>query len=449
MKIGFAKHDITPPVGGELSGFGPFLLRTSSGVFQPLYARTMAVEHNKQRFFIISCDIIGLEADNVLAIRRVISAETGVEEQNIAIYSSHTHSGPNPTRHNGWGQRDPAYSVALPYLAAKSAVKAMENLSFSAISHAMVPCEGIALNREYEDARRPELEKALAPDWRPEKPEHTDTACHVISVHGKKGLTGFIASHACHPAVCRESNRLIHGDFCGVALNATEAKHPGAVGLFIQGAHGDIDPCVSHPDAPSAMRALDIIAGRFADSIETGISQGVEMPAPSVKTHSFRRLFPRQSCDLERLREIREQCSKPFGIDKPDAVLHGAEARRAAVMLLTLDKLIEKMEKGEPTAAPTEIHGIKIGHINILGSGFETFQAIKNDVIENSPDCETIVASLANDGLGYAPDKTTAAKGGYAADFAPFILGTIPYKDIHGELAAALSELGRNLEKDG
>jgi len=47
--------------------------------------------------------------------------------------------------------------------------------------------------------------------------------------------------------------------------------------------------------------------------------------------------------------------------------------------------------------------------------------------------------------MGYAPDKTVAARGGYAADLVPMIVGRLPYRDIHAELAQALLEVDRAL----
>ena len=49
--------------------------------------------------------------------------------------------------------------------------------------------------------------------------------------------------------------------------------------------------------------------------------------------------------------------------------------------------------------------------------------------------------SVTNDTLVYAPDRTTAAKGGYAADRAPMIIGTLPFARIHDELVKNLLKL--------
>jgi uncharacterized protein YraI len=57
---------------------------------------------------------------------------------------------------------------------------------------------------------------------------------------------GFLSCFGCHPVVCCAQTRHIHGDYCGVATNLLEREHPGSVGLFLQGAQGDVNTCVCH-----------------------------------------------------------------------------------------------------------------------------------------------------------------------------------------------------------
>jgi len=51
--------------------------------------------------------------------------------------------------------------------------------------------------------------------------------------------------------------------------------------------------------------------------------------------------------------------------------------------------------------------------------------------------------SMTNDTLGYAPDRTVAARGGYAADIVPMIIGTLPFARIHDKLVKNLLTLER------
>ena len=44
MKVGLAKNDITPRVGVDLCGFGPYRHRYSTSVREPIFARALALE---------------------------------------------------------------------------------------------------------------------------------------------------------------------------------------------------------------------------------------------------------------------------------------------------------------------------------------------------------------------------------------------------------------------
>ena len=60
MEAGFAKVDITPRVGVELAGFGPFLHRRATDVRDRLFARAMAVADGDSRSVIVSAALVGL-----------------------------------------------------------------------------------------------------------------------------------------------------------------------------------------------------------------------------------------------------------------------------------------------------------------------------------------------------------------------------------------------------
>jgi len=76
----------------------------------------------------------------------------------------------------------------------------------------------------------------------------------------------------------------------------------------------------------------------------------------------------------------------------------------------------------------------------------ECFQAIKNDVNAAARSPLPLVMSFTNDYLGYAPDRTVAARGGYAANLTPFMAGRLPYANIHDELVEALLKLDAALQ---
>lgn len=439
MKAGFAKIDITPRVGVELCGFGPFLLRRSVGVRDRLWAKAVALEVSGKTFVLVSCDLIGLSLDQVKQVKKLVQLSTGLSEDAIMTHCTHTHSGPCTSAYNGWGERDIPYNEILPGRIADACIQAIDNLQEAIMSHAEVPCEGIGLNREY-DKDAPPLEDVLKEDWRPAKPELTDTTCHVFTFHGNDWkMIGFMSYFGCHPVVCCMDTHYIHGDYAGVATNMLERENPGAIGLFLQGAQGDVNSCVVHKPEKESLLALDIIAGRYASAVRHGINEAKPLEVSSMNFAQRMVEFTRKDLTIDDLQNA---------LAKEEAVLYksgasdeDSEVRMAAICANAIRKRIAMMEAGEPTSTPVELQGLRLGPVSLLGSPLEIFQAIKNEVKSNAKSDVALVLGLTNGDVGYAPDKTMAAKGGYAADMVPIIVGEFPFKDIHTELVRELLQL--------
>jgi hypothetical protein len=444
MKAGFAKTDITPRVGVQLYGFGPFLNRNSIAVRDKIWARAAAFEQDGKKMVLISCDLIGLTRDTVRQVRELVNKATGVAPDAVMLHCYHPHSGPNPTSNLGWGEPDYPYIEVLPQRIASACLSALEQMQEVVMSHSEVPCEGIGLNREY-DIDAPPLEDVLRDDWRPAKPELTDTTCQVMTFKNTSGkMIGFMSYFGCHPVVCCQLTRYIHGDYAGIATNMLERENPGSVGLFLQGAQGDVNSCVVHKPEADAMLALDIIASRFAKSVRHGLEVAKPMQADSISWVSKDCKFTRRPLGLDYLKDQLAQqdaiLQAPGASEVDDAV------RMATVFAITLRRCIATIERGESLSNIDELQALRIGPIKFLGAPLEIFQAIKNDAKAGIGSNTALVMGITNGMAGYAPDHTAAARGGYAADMVPLILGQLPYADIHTELANALIEIAKAVD---
>jgi hypothetical protein len=447
MKAGFFEVDITPRIGVGLSGFGPYLNRYSIGVRDLLKARAAAFEQNGKKVVMVSCDLIGVTPDIVRSIRKIVSRQSDIPVENIMVHCTHTHSGPNTGAYVGWGNEDEPYLALLPGKIAKACLGAVDKLQETEMLHALVPCEGIGLNREY-DKDAPPLEDVLRDDWRPAKPELTDTKCHVLKFMDKTNgkMNGFMAYFGCHPVVCCAQTRYIHGDYCGIAMNNLERENPGSVGLFLQGAQGDVNSCVVHKPEKEALLALDVIAARFANSVRHGLQAAKPIAVKNLKCVDVMQKFSSKDIPLSKIKEILAE--KEAIIYADGASDENSAVRMAVVTMLALRSIISRIEKGEDLMIQTgEIQGIRLGPVEFLGAPFEIMQAIKNDVVAATKAPVTLVMGITNGSMGYAPDKTAAARGGYAADTVPMIVGRMPFRDIHSELVNAFLEIDSILSK--
>ncbi len=442
MRIGFAKTDVTPRVGVELTGFGAFINRHSIAVRDRLWSRAMALSKNGRTVVLVSNDLLYLPRHITARVRELVTEATGIPSDAIMVHSIHTHSGPNTVPTSGWGEIDPPYVEVLPGRIADACIRAVENLRDAMLSHAEVPCEGIGLNREY-DIDAPPLDDVLNEDWRPAKPELTDITCHVLVARAGDEIIGFASYFGCHPVVCCAQTRYIHGDYAGVATNLLEREHPGSVGLFLQGAQGDVNSCVVHKPENDSLLALDVIAGRYARSVRAGIKAAAPVDADEIAWAQHAVTFSRREMTIA---DFRNTLSEQEAILRnPGASDADAAVRMATVNALAFRKLIAAVERGETLKPPAWVQGLRIGPIAFLGAPFEIFQAIKNDVKAAAKSPVPLVMGFANEIMGYAPDHTAAARGGYAADVVPLIHGILPFSNIHDELVQALLDVEADL----
>lgn len=444
MNAGFARVDITPRVGVELQGYGPFLNRHSDGIRDRLHARAAAFEVDGERAVLISCDLIGVSPVIAATVRELITEQTGIAGEQVLLHAIHTHSGPALRMYSGWGTPDPPYMELLPYRLAQAAAEAVADRAPMTLHHAEVPCKGIAINREYDAFQAESVDAALAEEWQPLKPECVDSTCHVLVWKSQAGaVRAFASYYGCHPVLGGSTCRKIHGDYAGIATNLVERLHPGVNGMFLQGAQGDVNSCLVCKSEGDALRALDIVGARYARAILAGIEAAepldVDRLAAVVRPTRFSRK-PWGRAELEKLAAEQEAI-----IHRPDADDADGEVRMAMVRLIAARKMLARLDAGEDLSPPVPLHGLRLGPVAFLGSPFEVFRAIKQDVVASAQAPIPLVMGFVDDSIGYAPDRTAAARGGYAADVVPLICGQLPYANIHDELVAALNALDADL----
>ena len=450
MKAGFGVVDITPRVGVQLYGFGPYLNRNSIAVRDKLEARAAAFDSDGRRVVIVGCDLCLVNDGIVAKARKMIrAAHPELEDKDIFVNASHTHSGPSLTvDFGGWGYPDPPYARLLPGRIARAACAALDALEEVEFSLAVVPCEHIGLNRVY-DKDAPPLADVLKPDWTPAKPELTDTECRVLKFTRRDGsLAGFVVHFGCHPVVCCQQCRYIHGDYPAVAIHELMREYPGAVGVFLQGAEGDVNSGCVHKPEPESLLALDVFAGRFANAVRRGLAEAKPVDDLTIGSVSqIAHFTPDEFFTDDEMDKLYAENEALFAA--PDATDADGKLRMAAVYLVGIENMREMLRRGERPGTSGEVQGIRLGPCAILGSPFETMQGIRREVDAAAKAPLPLVTSLCNGTLGYASDRecgkldTNGAR--YGAKIVPLVNGRLPLKCIYDELAQALLELDGKL----
>jgi len=402
----------------------------------------MAVSDGEQVAVVVSCDLVFVTRELTAEVRRQVRQEVALDDTAIMVHATHTHSGPS-IRTEYRNAYDPPWMELLPRRIAQACCEAVRNLQDAVLRHAEVPCEGMATNRvhgTYNFGRQ-----ALRDGFRPDPPESTDSTCHVLEVIADGRRLGFASYFGCHNVVGGSGSTYIHGDYAGIATGLLEHERPGTVGLFLQGAEGDINAaaCVFGDD--EVLEALDVMAGRYARAVGAGLVAAQPLEDGSVRVSSRKIRFSRRDVPPAELRKM--LAAEQSVIDNREADDADIAFRMAILRRHALQDILARVERGESFENEVEVQGIQFGPVALLGAPLEIFHAVKNDVVAQAKAPIPLVLSLTNDEQGYAPDREAAAgkRGYYEAMTVPLWKHTLPYADIHGELVRALLAVDADL----
>ena len=98
LKVGYARTNITPPMGISISGY--YIPRNADGVLDDLEAVATAIELDGKAVLLISLDHLHMKQGLNAELRAKISAATGVPADAIFVHCTHTYR-PSPFRFLG------------------------------------------------------------------------------------------------------------------------------------------------------------------------------------------------------------------------------------------------------------------------------------------------------------------------------------------------------------
>lgn len=220
-----AEIDLQPPVGSWLSGFA-LRVSPSDGQHDALMARALLLHDGAQALLIIALDIIGMTTRDAAELRARIGAAAGIPAHAVLLACSHTHSAPATMPFRGvlgylnttWWRRVREKVVGL-------AATLPRKLRPAQLRIASTQVRDISYNRQ--DRARP-----------------IDSELLVLAVDGVRGGSiATVANFAVHPVTLSHGNLKLSGDVPG-EVSRRLASATGGVGLYLQGACGDVNPSI-------------------------------------------------------------------------------------------------------------------------------------------------------------------------------------------------------------
>lgn len=351
------------------------------------------------RLCIVTCDVIGASCETLDRAAKRIESECGIAFENILICGSHTHHAPSTFTVHGY-KRDETFLARLEEAIVSAAKAAAAKLSDPAAGANDLEVEmGFALAQEATVGRNSRLllsDGTIA--WCAFKPEEEvrptgpfDPDLAVIAFRRPDGRhAAVLFNHSTHNIGGYGKGR--SPGFYGLAAQEMEEKI-GAATLFLPGAFGS-----THNQGVKGPECVL----RIKSAVERGLSQlrwGLRGPVLSVKKpfeYQVRRFDEKKEDSA-----VVAYCEKRF----PPAT--------ASAYIEVFRKMRKELALHQEETRRTRLQVLLLGDVALVGVPGEMFASLGMAIRRRSPFRHTFVVGLANDEIGYIPDREGMDLGGY------------------------------------
>lgn len=225
MDLYAGTHAVSLPLapGGAMMGYGA-RRGGAEGVHDPLHARALYLRGHEGEALLVSTEVCLLAPSQCDGLRARIGERTGLDPGHILIGCIHTHSGPETglLDHLGGKPESPEVTALLD---------AVVEAACGAVAGAAPARLGVGRSEARIGRNRRRADAAI------------DPAVHVVRVDDPTGAPkAILYVHGCHPTALGHDNRAYSADWPWAAGERIRRGFPGAMPLFLLGAHGDVDP---------------------------------------------------------------------------------------------------------------------------------------------------------------------------------------------------------------
>lgn len=395
--VGAAKEDITPVVGTLLYGYVPDSVSTS--VHDGLELTAVAFAQGKEKALLLSLSVGDIQTQLAQTLRKIAGEAAGIDKENVIIAATHTHSAPNVSGMEGWGDVDHEYidKILVPALVSASK-RAAESLRPAKIAVGVTRSE-VGINRR-QQLRNGFIQLGQNP-WGCFDPSMT-----LLCIRGaddKKGIVNII-HYGCH-GTAAGNNREITRDWIGVMTDRLQ-RETGVLTTFFNGALGDVGPRLTNGQTTGDITHVEELGGLAAsDAVRAYRSIGAYKEG-TLKVIRGTIKIPRKP--LPPVEELRSQIAR---FTEPEKAINIDRLEYAH-----LRSALDEYEAGCPLYEDRYSYDqtvISLGDIAVVPFPFEIFSEIALRLKAYSPYAYTLSVSNANGYDAYLPSQDQLVRGGY------------------------------------
>ena len=480
FRIGWAEVDITPDK--PVSLVGQFAERISEYVEKPLTATAMAVATDDEQLVICSCDLGGVSASLLNAVRGKLAGNgAGLDPMKVILNATHTHTGPGYAGKSNSSRRLGGANFSLRGLIEDELPPDKKYIESANVTHN----PDIATDEELLEFLSDRIAGAVLGAWKNLAPGSfsnafgraavgmcrracysdgtaqmwgdTDTAVftrleggndsgiELLYVFGPDGkLAGIVANLAC-PAQCVQHRLFVSPDFWGEAKMLLR-RHFGE-GLFLLplcSAAGDQcpvdlvrwvepesdvhDPNMKRNNPPKRkadpsmfdLAGMRVAGRRVANEIIGVYADGLDAPQadPELVHQVHTMQLPLRRATLTDIANARKAVREYLRDKDGDVDFNDAAALQVHLGILRRAEVQDQLD-----VLDTEVHIIRLGTVAIATNPFELFLDYGNQIRARSLAEQTFLIQLANGMEGYLPTEKAEKGGHYSAFLSSGLVG--------------------------
>ena len=435
LQAGFARVDITPPLGIPMAGYFDPQNRLAKNVKDPLEISALAVSDGERTAILFSVDLLMIYKNIAEPIRRRVAEVTGVPYDALFIACTHTHTGPNLVASVFTGEAKEKVERYLELLADRfcdAAVLALADRKPALMGYAVSELKNVAFIRRFRmkngtvrtnPARfDPEIIEPAG------KVDEQVNVLRFIREGGKEIIIGNFGVHAC----CMKGIHEFSADFPRFTRQTIEAALPAHC-IFFSGAEGDVNHY--NPFAEPKNENPFEQAHNLSDAGYNFSDQNNAAYIGRAVAGSMLQVYGDVKWAEDPVVQFGEQMCTAF-FNKPErSEIPWAEeliARKNAGenvketypphSLARAMRILRHQNSPETDELP--VTAVRIGPAAFVGIPGEPFTQIGVQLKANSPYAITLPCALTNGGEGYYPMAEDYAGKSYEAISSNFKAGT-------------------------
>ncbi len=409
IKAGFARVDVTPPLGTPISGY--FTVRHAKDVRDPLQVNALAIGNGADTILILACDVVAITQAYADELRALIFARTGVPAERVMLCALHQHTAIClGGREIFFPVKDQVYLDLFYRKLADAAQMAVADMSEARVFAAEAKTgEEIAFVRRYVMAdgkvrTNPDVKKYGLPTRRCDEPDNTVRLLRFVR-EGKKDIA--YVNFSTHPDVIGGSR--FSADWPGFVRRFVEADNADALCISVTGFQGDsnhvdffkpVEERFPHGEGYDHSRYM----GRtVADTVKRIWDTGVEHTGDRI-FGDVQTIYNKTNIAGIEYYDEAVQYVKDFEAGEPKNTVH---VRDVATAYRILDL------KKAPIYQPVAVTVLGLGDILFVGLGGEPFTAYTH-AAHAAAVGKTVFCSCCTNGYqGYLPHARAFEEGGY------------------------------------